>query len=201
MEKEILNYWFPKDGSADYNKWFMKSQNYDKEIKKKFGKLLEQVENDKVANWINSKDTFLAYIILLDQFSRHIYRGSSKSFANDDNVMNFTDLGYNLGHFDQLHSYEFMFAFMPYMHTENSELQKKGYCIFYKRLEKYSKYKTLLDKKEYEILLSMKEHVDGHYNTLKMFGRFPKRNKAMGRESTPEEIIYLNLPEVQKRPY
>lgn len=136
----------------------------------------------------------------MDQFSRHIYRGHGDSFKNDNSVMNFTDLGLEL-YLNELYSYEFMFAFMPYIHTENLELQKKGYTIFNKRLEHYSKYNTLLEKKEYEILNSMKQHVEGHYDTLLKFGRFPKRNKALGRESTEEEIQYMNMPEVQRRPY
>ena len=71
--KEILDYWFPKDGKADYNKWFIKSKDYDKEIKDKFYDLLKEAEQGKGFGWLVSKDSFLAYIILMDQFSRHIY--------------------------------------------------------------------------------------------------------------------------------
>ena len=61
--QEILDYWFPKDGSPDYDKWFMKSEDYDDEIKEKFGKLLKEAEKGKGYGWLVSKDSFVAYII------------------------------------------------------------------------------------------------------------------------------------------
>ena len=73
--QEILDYWFTKDGTGDMDKWFMKSSEYDAEIKEKFGDLLKEAESGKGFGWLVSKDSFVAYIILMDQFSRHIYRG------------------------------------------------------------------------------------------------------------------------------
>ena len=66
--KDILDYWLPKDGSADFDKWFMKSSDYDNEIKEKFGDLLAEAEKGKGYGWLVSKDSFVAYIILMDQF-------------------------------------------------------------------------------------------------------------------------------------
>mgnify|MGYP001173519485 CR=1 FL=1 len=216
---EILDYWFPKDGSADYNKWFLKSKEYDKEIKKKFGNLLKEAEKGKGYGWLVSKDSFVAYIILMDQFSRHIYRDTKEAFKNDNGVLIFTELGFEL-YKDQLDGYEFMFAFMPYMHTESLLYQKKGENIFndhynsygescsHKRKITNSKDISLMDSytptkfdKEYQMLKSMKPHMDGHKEVIKVFGRFPKRNKALGRTSTEHEIKYLNSDEVKKRPY
>jgi uncharacterized protein (DUF924 family) len=108
---DILDYWFPKDGSADFDKWFMKSSEYDEEIKEKFGDLLKEAENGGGFGWLASKDSFVAYIILTDQFSRHIYRGSGDAFKNDVSTMIFTKLGFDL-YRHQLVGYEFMFAFM-----------------------------------------------------------------------------------------
>ena len=122
--KDILDYWFPKDGSADYNKWFLKSKDYDQEIKDKFGDLLKEAENGKGYGWLVSKDSFIAYIILMDQFSRHIYRGKGDAFKNDKGVLIFTELGFDL-YKDELKGYELMFALMPYMHTESFQYQKK----------------------------------------------------------------------------
>lgn len=222
--KDVLDYWFSKGlYTADYDKWFMKSQDYDEEIKEKFGDLLKEAEKGKGYGWLVSKDSYVAYIILMDQFSRHIYRGTGDSFKNDNGVMIFVELGWEL-YKEELKGYEFMFAFMPYMHTENMIYQKKGEDHFFGHKQLYGNY-PLGDKnkrkltepihvsymgsldevtnndKEYEMLKSMEPHVTGHKQTIIQFGRFPKRNEALGRESTPQEISYMERPEVKKRPY
>lgn len=220
--KYILDYWFSKGRyTADYDKWFTKSQDYDQEIKEKFGDLLKEAEQGKGFSWLHTKDSYVAHIILLDQFSRHIYRGSGDSFKNDNGCMIFVELGWEM-YKEQLEGYEFMFAFMPYMHTENMAYQKKGQFNFgiHKQLygptnssqprpladPKQVSYMDSVDEvtnydKEYTMLKSMEPHVLGHKQTIQMFGRFPKRNVALGRESTIQEGQYLNREEVKKRPY
>jgi len=222
--KDILDYWFSKGlYTADYDKWFTKSQDYDEEIKEKFGDLLKEAEQGKGFSWLHTKDSYVAHIILLDQFSRHIYRGSGDSFKNDNGALLFADLGFNL-YKEELVGYEFMFAFMPYMHTEKLGYQKKGQMWFGLHKNLYGDY-PLGDKnkrkltepihvsymgpldevtnydKEYAMLKSMEPHVIGHKQTIQMFGRFPKRNVALGRETTIQEEQYLNREEVKKRPY
>lgn len=221
--KKILDYWFPKDGSADYNKWFIKSKDYDQEIKDKFGDLLKEAEKGKGYGWLVSKDSFVAYIILMDQFSRHIYRGKGDAFKNDKGVLIFTELGFDL-YKDELKGYEIMFAFMPYMHTESFKYQIKGKIQYETLIQNYTTnpahiYKgkklithpskiPLMEKieitqndKDYSILKSMEEHVLGHRNVIERYGRFPKRNEALGRKSNNNEIYYIQLKEVQNRPY
>jgi uncharacterized protein (DUF924 family) len=216
--KEILDYWFSKGlYNPDYDKWFMKSQDYDEEIKEKFGELLKEAEKGKGFGWLVSKDSFVAYIILMDQFSRHIYRGKSNAFKNDNGVMIFCELGFEV-YKKELIGYEFMFAFMPYMHTENLKLQKKGCELYEEQILLYEKsgYRNVTKPiitalissiiptnydKEYQMLKSMRIHVEGHFNTILRFGRFPKRNIALERISTISEIDYMEDPEVKKRPY
>ena len=219
--KEVLDYWFSKGlYTADFDKWFMKSQDYDEEIKEKFGDLLKEAEQGKGFSWLHTKDSYVAHIILLDQFSRHIYRGSGDSFKNDNGCMLFVELGWNMYN-KQLKGYEFMFAFMPYMHTENMAYQRKGMYNFEIHKQLYGtinnnkrkltepihvSYMGSLDEvtnndKEYAMLKSMEPHVTGHNMTMRMFGRFPKRNVALGRETTIQEEQYLNREEVKKRPY
>lgn len=213
--KDILNYWFSKGVyAADYDKWFMKSQDYDEEIREKFGDLLKEAEQGKGFGWLHTKDSYIAYIILLDQFSRHIYRGSGDSFKNDNGCMIFVELGSKM-YMDQLKGYEFMFVFMPYMHTEKYEYSRIGKQI-------YERYKSGGEAKvrklqsnitetsvgdlrnlqmEMKMLKEMQIHVLGHFQTLMQYGRFPKRNEALGRKSTEQEIYYMERPEVKKRPY
>ena len=230
--KDILDYWFSKGlYTSDYDKWFMKSQDYDEEIKEKFGDLLKEAEQGKGFGWLHTKDSYVAYIILLDQFSRHIYRGSGDSFKNDTGVMIFTELGFEL-YKNQLKGYEFMFAFMPYMHTENMGYQTKGMNYFNRHIALYKNenhrnppqtgrphqihreitienHSPMMgyipektnNTKEYEMLMSMGEHVEGHKRVIHMYGRFPKRNAVLGRTSTKKEIQYMNNENVKKRPY
>ena len=150
----------------------------------------------------------------MDQFSRHIYRGTGEAFKNDNGVMIFTEMGFDL-YRKQLVGYEFMFAFMPYMHTENANYQGVGMMHFANHMKLYEgglqaprkpdpilKYMTKTqNQKDYEMLKQMKTHVEGHSKTIHNMGRFPKRNKALGRESTRQELAYLDSPEVQNRPY
>ena len=218
--KDILDYWFPSGGKGDYDKWFMKSKDYDAEMKEKFGALLKLAEEGKGMGWLVSKESFVAYIILLDQFSRHIYRGTKDSFKNDNACLLFVKQGFQI-YGPELEGYEFMFAFMPYMHTENITYQKKGFDYFHQHKELYG---TVLNcerlltqsinpvysestsnqseyDKEYMMLKSMETHVKGHYETIKLYGRFPKRNNALSRKSTQDEINYMQKPEVIERPY
>jgi uncharacterized protein (DUF924 family) len=204
----ILDYWFPKNGKADYDKWFMKSSDYDSEIKEKFHNILKEAEDGKGFEWLISKNSYLAHIILMDQFSRHIYRGKGESFKNDKGNLIFTELGIDI-YIEDLNNYELMFAFMPYMHTEIKMYQNKGLEIF-KRMNNIQKYKLLnpnLTDKEKEqckqnlkILNDMKVYVDLHHDVIERFGRFPKRNILLNRTSTPEEIQYINN-EAKDRPF
>ncbi len=208
--KEILEYWIPKNGKADYDKWFFKSTDYDNEIKEKFGDLLKEAEKGKGYGWLVSKDSFVAYIILMDQFSRHIYRGTPDAYKNDNGTLIFTELGFNI-YKDQLNGYEFLFAFMPYMHTESLQYQEKGlskfndiyYSIKYKNdnLSNLNLNDTLSCLNYSEMIENMHSHVTGHYVVIRDFNRFPKRNKILGRQSTPKEIIYLNDKKIKNRSY
>lgn len=220
--KDILDYWFSKGRyTADFDKWFMKSEEYDEEIKEKFGDLLKEAESGKGFGWLVSKDSYVAYIILMDQFSRHIYRGKGDAFKNDKGCLIFVELGWEL-YKEELKGYEFMFAFMPFMHTENILYQKKGEQHFHSHKQLYDTTNTPHTKrpltdpkntsymmtieptnydKEYNMLKSMEPHVEGHKQVILMFGRFPKRNIVLGRESTFQEEQYMNREEVKKRPY
>ena len=211
--KEILDYWFSKGlYTADFDKWFMKSEEYDEEITEKFGDLLKEAEHGKGFGWLVSKDSYVAYIILMDQFSRHIYRGKGEAFKNDNGCMIFVELGWEI-YKEKLDGYEFMFAFMPFMHTENMTYQKKGEHNFRAHKQLYHQYPNARETsymgyieptnydKEYDMLKSMEPHMVGHKQTIQMFGRFPKRNVVLGRETTIQEEQYLNREEVKKRPY
>ena len=206
--EEILEYWLPKNGKPNYDKWFMKSKDYDEEIKNKFEMILKEAEEGKGFSWLITKDSYLAHIILMDQFSRHIYRNNGDSFKNDKGNLIFTELGLDV-YLDDLNNYELMFAFMPYMHSEIKIYQDKGLEKF-KITKNKIKYK-LLDpnlnndekeqyKKNLKILNDMETYMDQHHDVITRFGRFPKRNVLLNRKSTKEELDYINN-EAKNRPF
>lgn len=179
----ILNFWFSK--KPNFEMWFENGKKYDIIIKNKFYNYLIEAEKGNLLHWLSHHRSYLAYIILMDQFSRHIYRGSHKSYQNDKKVLLFTEMGFWL-HYDHLDAVEKMFALMPYQHSEDIDDQKLGKSI----LEKLIKSEKKLREKN--ILKRALFHQNNHLEVIKKFGRFPKRNEFLGRESTEEEIDYID---------
>lgn len=187
----IIDYWFSKN----YMEWMMNGRKYDKDITEKFEFLLEHALQGKLNHWKNTKKGFLAYIILLDQMPRHIYRDNCKSYKFDDIICKFVKLGY-LRYINRYSAVEQMFVLMPLQHSESIEDQKLGISIL-ENLVKNSKSEA--DKKILEEVLF---HQKGHYKVIQKYGRFPKRNKFFkGRISTKEEQEYLKSEKNSKKPY
>jgi uncharacterized protein (DUF924 family) len=191
--KLIINFWFDKKyRSINHNKWFRQGKKLDNDIKKTFSYILSQAEKGKLQHWLQTKNGFLAYIILLDQFSRHIYRNSGKSYQNDALCLQSVKK-YLFCYLDQYTPVESLFVLMPFQHSENICDQKMGVTLLTHLLETE---KTKSGKKVYQEAL---HHQVQHLKIIEQFRRFPKRNSYLGRESTPSEIYYIqksdpNLP-------
>jgi uncharacterized protein (DUF924 family) len=187
--QEIISYWFPSDGTAAMDKWFLESKSYDKEIREKFGAVLKEAENGKHFHWLLNKTAFVAHIVLMDQMSRHIYRGHGDSFKNDSGSLLFTELGIDV-YFDQMNKYEKMFCLLPYQHSELLVYQEKGM----ERLKR-----VMEANPDDAFWKTVHAHQLGHLRTIQRFGRFPKRNTALLRLYTEEERDYVD--EHPNRPY
>lgn len=181
--KEILSFWFEKGYVMNSKKWFIESYKYDIEIKEKFEKVLSLYENEKGDEYLKTKETFIAFIILLDQMPRQIYRNNKKAFAFDEKVMKFTDKGFE-NYIDKLKDVEILFAFMPYIHTENNIYKTKGQELINK-IEKQL-------GRDNKVFINIKKNYENHKKVLDKFGRFPKRNIVLNRLSSIEEKNYLN---------
>ena len=180
----INNYWFR--GIPDFDRWFKTSKKYDKEIKTMFYGILKVAELGLIEHWGNTKDGFMAYIILLDQFSRQIYRNSKKAYQNDPKSMTFMRT-HIMKYIDQLSAIELMFALMPFQHSEKLQDQYDGIQVL-KELIKCEN-----NKSELSVLNEALKHQKGHYKVIKMFGRFPKRNKYISnRNTTIREQEYID---------
>jgi uncharacterized protein (DUF924 family) len=179
----ILDFWFEK--KPNFEMWFENGTKYDNIITKKFKYFLIEAEKGNLLHWLSYHKSYLAYIILMDQFSRHIYRNTTKAYQNDKKVLLFTEMGFWL-HCDKLDAIEKMFVLMPYQHSEDLKDQKLGKSI----LEKLIKSEKIF--KEKNILKKALFHQNNHLKVIEKFGRFPKRNYILGRESTEEEIDYID---------
>lgn len=187
--KQIIDYWFEEKGSLHFEKWFHSSKKYDQEIKKKFELVLKEAEKGNLLHWLQSKEGYLAHIVLMDQFSRHIYRDTADAFKNDKKALLFMEMALSQ-YLDEFNSVEQMFVLMPYQHCEDIECQKHGLKILTNLVAK---------NKDNSILKTALYHQKGHLRVLEKFKRFPKRNEALGRLSTMEEIDYMDNSE--KLPY
>ncbi|MFK7805414.1 MAG: DUF924 family protein [Anaerolineae bacterium] len=188
--EEILRFWFGEleDGfPADDMDWLWwhGGEGIDRNIRERFGDLVVQAGNGELIEWTKTAEGRLAHIILLDQFTRNIYRKSAEAFAHDDLALRLTLEGIEQGHDLELPTIQRIFMYMPLEHAEDLEMQDLSVVKFHELLDPFVGDET---KKVQGNL----DAVAQHHAIIAQFGRFPHRNAVLGRESTPEEIKYLS---------
>ena len=164
----VLNFWFKELTHKD---WFMGSTELDKTICDRFRQTHDFLAKHSAPDITRSAHTVLAAILVLDQFSRNMFRGTSNAFAFDDLALGVAKLGISHQFDSQLNDDEKLFMYLPFMHSENLTDQTQAVTLFTK--------------------LNKAEHALEHQAIIQQFGRFPHRNNVMGRESTPAEVEYL----------
>ncbi|MBT5572551.1 MAG: DUF924 domain-containing protein [Alphaproteobacteria bacterium] len=177
---DVLNFWFEESGP---DKWFEKSNLFDDEIRQRFGETTEAARHGQLEDWMGTPRGRLAQIILIDQFSRNLYRDSPLTWSADDRVLALAKLMIADGQDLPLSHAERKFVYMPFMHSEVLADQERSITLFGMLAEEGPEdggY-TL----EYAVL---------HRDIVAQFGRFPHRNEILGRKSTPEEIAFLKEP-------
>jgi uncharacterized protein (DUF924 family) len=188
--QDVIEYWFgPLDSSgfADSKRikmWFMAGKKLDDEIKQKFGALVEQAVSGGLAKWELKPTSLLALIILLDQFTRNVYRGSAKAFAGDDRACRLAIDAINKGWDDLLGNSYCAFFYMPLEHSEDIKIQQCSVERFQRRYDQLS----IESQRRFK---SFCNSAVEHCNIIEQFGRFPHRNDVMGRSSTTTELTYL----------
>lgn len=186
--EEVLTYWFgdlksPDDYPSKKSKiWFSGDREIDEEIKTRFKPLVLEAPNHKLDEWKQTPRGRLALIILLDQFTRNIFRGTSQAFAFDPIAQELVLEGLDLGVDLQLFPVERIFFYLPLEHAENLNLQKLSITKFN------------IVAAEAPFLASYADYAMRHYVIIERFGRFPHRNVIVGRNSTQEEIEFLQGP-------
>ncbi|URW76731.1 DUF924 domain-containing protein [Sphingomonas donggukensis] len=172
--RAVLDFWFDEVGSDNH---FAKDDALDRIIAERFGGWRDDVLASDALGWRSEPDTLLAAIILLDQFSRNIHRGSAEAFAADPLAESLAREGIERGWDRTLPPERAVFLLMPLMHAEHADAQ-------------------LLSVAKFEALgiETNAEFARDHAAVIVRFGRFPSRNAALGRASTPAERGYLSQP-------
>jgi len=172
--RDVLAFWF-EETPAD--KHFAKDADLDRAIAKRFGALRDRLLASGAAGWDGDPDTLLAAIVVLDQFSRNIYRGSGEAFAADGLALDLTHRALAKGWDEAIPPERRAFLYLPLMHAEDGEEQRLSVDCFTR--------------------LGLPENLDfakAHRVVIDRFGRFPSRNAALGRASTEAEKAYLSQP-------
>lgn len=183
--QNILDYWFgeidPNTGMPKTDKsslWFGKSQETDQYLTANYQDLLEQAKQGQLDHWLSQTDSTMALIILLDQFSRNIYRDTPKMYEADDKAIQIAKNSLN----KDLPAIYQVFTYMPLMHSEELADQELCVAMFQKMVNEGHSVQNNLD------------YAIKHRDIVAKFGRFPHRNEILKRESTPEEIKFLKQP-------
>ena len=173
MNEEVLSFWFEESSPKD---WFSKNDDFDKKIKQRFEKVYNLAINGRLDNWKEEAKSCLALIIVLDQFSRNLFRNDKRAYAQDKKSIELTKYALEKGFDKELEGSEKTFLIMPLMHSE--ELEDQELCV--------DLFSSLGE--EYSVNLKFAEE---HRDIIKQFGRFPHRNKDLGRENTTQEEEFL----------
>lgn len=174
----ILNFWFGDPRSPNYPRfqdfWFESTPECDEQIKKQFESNYSEAVTGGLNALLQTPEGSLAFVILLDQFPRNMYRGTPKAFASDEMALKVAREALDKKFDHQLLPIQRIFLYLPFEHSENIEDQDQSVKLF----------EALGD--EYTLKYAIE-----HRDVIVQFGRFPHRNVILGRKSTPEEIKFL----------
>jgi uncharacterized protein (DUF924 family) len=181
---EILSFWFEEpDGTAGKSRkvWFVKNPDFDAEIRTRFLVDYEQAAAGSLDSWQNSAPGSLALILLLDQFPRNLFRGTPQAFATDGKALVVAQAAIARGFDQALPPIQRTFIYMPFMHSENLEIQHRSVELF----------RPLAEDPETR---NSYVYAIKHLEVIQRFGRFPHRNAILDRANILEETEFLKQP-------
>ena len=189
MERDalaVMDFWFGRHGDRGRDtprqQWFQKSDAFDEQIRDRFGMLIPRAIAGDLRAWAAKPEGAVAQILVLDQFTRNVYRGSAQAFAGDARALTAAQALVNAGLDRTLPGVQRQFVYLPFEHAEDMAAQNESLRLF-AQLER--------DAPEVGELLVWAQR---HHDIVARFGRFPHRNAALGRTSTPEELAFLGQP-------
>ena len=183
--QEVLDFWFGAPGSAQFGRprdfWFTKSAATDELIRDRFGTAVEAALRGELRQWADGEPRgALALILLLDQFTRNIFRDSARAFAGDEAALAVARRLVGEARDRRLAPIERWFAYLPFEHSESIDDQRESLRLFGELAR--------------EGLTEPLVWAQKHHDIIARFGRYPHRNEVLGRESTAEEVEFLRQP-------
>src|ERR1700737_2985164 len=184
LQHEILDFWFGRRDGAEYgqvrNQWFRKDAAFDAAIRQRFGAAVDRATAGGFAEWESARGA-LARVLLLDQFTRNIYRGTARAFAGDALAREVADVVVSRGEDVALTRVERWFLYMPFEHAESAAGQARSVELFTRLRDETG-------------LADPLDWARRHAEVIRRFGRYPHRNAILDRQSTPEELEFLAQP-------
>lgn len=188
----IMSFWFERPAIE----WFMPPAGFDDQCRQDFGHLVHKARANELDHWNKEPKGSLALLILLDQFSRNIFRGTPEMYAADSKALDIATRSIAKGFDREVTVYQAMTFYLPLMHHE-SLLAQIAVISMYENL--FNRCENASDAQKF--CTKGISAAKGHLKVIERFGRFPSRNKILGRKSTEEEEEYLNQnPEGFARP-
>lgn len=177
VEKDVLSFWFGEDPDIVRAAWFEKDDAFDTTIVTRFGSVYDAAAIGQLDAMANTPLGCLTLVIVLDQFPRNMFRDDPRAFATDGKALDLSRTAIERGLDRTLGALQRQFLYMPFQHSEDLVTQRRSIELFAD---------TGPDGQEYA-----KRHLD----IIERFDRFPHRNAILGRESTPEELAFLQQPD------
>ena len=181
LAADILDFWLGPPPHSERNVWFRKDPAFDAAIRARFGEAVEAALAGGFRQWTASPQGALARVLLLDQFTRNLFRDSPRAFAGDADALATATAVVDASADRGLDRYERWFLYMPFEHTEDALAQERALRLF----------AALADDTGERGPLAWAEK---HAAVIRRFGRFPHRNAILGRASTAEEQAFLAQP-------
>jgi uncharacterized protein (DUF924 family) len=188
--RRVLDFWF-QPGTMDQptidsrmERWFTADAVTDAVLRNEFGPLVEQASKGQLDAWVATPEGRLALILMLDQFRRSIYRGTPKAFSRDPHALKLCVEGAMKGDYKTLNPFQQAFYFMPLQHAESLKIQERSVKI-------YEGLVTGVSDTLKATFATFAQFAELHHDIVESFGRFPHRNKTLGRANTAEEQEYL----------
>ncbi|NTS76774.1 DUF924 domain-containing protein [Catenovulum sp. SM1970] len=172
--QDVLIFWFEQCTPTD---WFKKSDEFDQLIHQRFAKIHQMVAQGECAHWRATAQGSLAEVIVLDQFSRNIYRDQIASFASDPMALTLAQVAIEKGFDQMLKPEEKSFLYMPFMHSESRFIHQQAVKLFNQQ--------GLENNYQFEL---------AHQAIIERFGRYPHRNAILNRQSSEEELTFFAQP-------
>ena len=171
---DVISFWFEE---IEPKSWWTKSASFDKLIRDRFADVHAQANRCELFTWRSSPQGRLAEVIVLDQFSRNMYRDTPQAFASDVLALGLAQEAVAVGADLHLDSEQRQFLYLPFMHSESR-------IVHHEATRLYAEHGTP----------SQQNFERRHCEIIERFGRYPHRNAVLGRTSSSEEAEFLNQP-------